>query len=94
MNPGNPPKKKRKEKGVYKREEWEWKKLGFKLETRKCKVASKTAARLTKLSYIYIYVRERERERERDKRFKTRTYKKKRERERERQERCAIGGQS
>ena len=64
--------------------------MGFKLETRKCKVASKTAARLTKLSYIYIYVCERERER--DKRFKTRTYKKKRERER--QERCAIGGQS
>ena len=62
--------------------------MGFKLETRKCKVASKTAARLTKLSYIYICVRERERERERDKRFKTRTYKKKRERERETGEVC------
>ena len=66
--------------------------MGFKLETRKCKVASKTAARLTKLSYIYMCEREREREREiKDSKL---VHTRKRERERERQERCAIGGQS
>ena len=60
--------------------------MGFKLETRKCKVASKTAARLTKLSYIYIYVREREREREiKDSKL---VHTRKRERERETREVC------
>ena len=62
--------------------------MGFKLETRKCKVASKTAARLTKLSYIYICEREREREREREIKDSKLVHTRKRERERETREVC------